>query len=78
MTVQCPKTFNLSSVIVNRESLNRLCGYGATTINRYLDDQVSKNCMENKLFHVLLTPILINWIHSLQAINALLSLLVYD
>ena len=29
MTVQCPKTFNLCSVIVNRESLNRLCGYGA-------------------------------------------------
>ena len=34
--------------------------------------------MENKLFHGLLTPILINWIHSLQAINALLSVLVYD
>ena len=63
MTVQCPKTFNLSSVIVNHESLNRLCGYGATTISRYLDDLVSKDCMENKLFHVLLTHI--NWIHSL-------------
>ena len=48
LTVQCPKTFNLSSVIINRESLNRLCGYGATTISRYLDDQVSKDCMENK------------------------------
>ena len=44
-----------------------------------LDDQVSKeDCMKNKLFHVLLTPILFNWIHSLQAINVLLSLLVYD
>ena len=71
MTVQCPKTFNLC-VIVNHESLNRLC------VDKVLDDQVSKDCMENKLFHVLLTPILINWVHSLQAINALLSLLVYD
>ena len=44
MTVQCPKTFNLSSVIINRESLNQQCGYGATTISRYLDDQVSKDC----------------------------------
>ena len=77
MTVQCPKTFNLSSVIINRESLNRLCGYGATTISRYLDDQVSKDCMENKLSHVLLTPILINWIHSLQAINFFLFLFFY-
>ena len=44
-------------------------GYGATTISRYLDDQVSKDCIENKLFHVLLTPILTGYIHYRQSMH---------
>ena len=38
--VQCPSALNLRSVLVSRESLWRLCGYGASPADRYLDDQV--------------------------------------
>ena len=39
-TVRCSDNFNMRSVIVTRESLWRLCGYGSTSADRYLDDQV--------------------------------------
>ena len=40
-TIKCSENFNLKSVLITRESLFRLCGYGDTTTSRYLDDQVS-------------------------------------
>ena len=39
-SVKCPKNFSLNSVLVTRESLNRLCEYGSDISSRYLDDQV--------------------------------------
>ena len=41
-TLNCPQNFNLNRVLVTRESLNRLCGYGGAPLSRYLDDQVCK------------------------------------
>ncbi len=34
-------SFNMHNVIVTRETLFRLSGYGVTACDRYLDDQVS-------------------------------------
>ena len=45
VTISCPPNFNMKSIIVSRESLHRLCGYGETTASRYLDDQVIKNIL---------------------------------
>ena len=38
--IRCGTGFSMRSVLVTRESLWRLCGYGATASERYLDDQV--------------------------------------
>lgn len=38
--VSCSSSFNMQSVLVSRESLWRLCGYGLSSTDRYLDDQV--------------------------------------
>ena len=38
--VHCPSGFNLRNVLVTRESIWRLCGYGTSPTDRYLDDQV--------------------------------------
>ena len=38
--VHCGSGVNLRNVLVTRESLWRLCGYGALPAHRYLDDQV--------------------------------------
>ena len=37
-TIKCPQDFNLNGVLLDRKSLNRLCGYGDTAPSRYLDD----------------------------------------
>ena len=37
---RCSISFNMCSLIVTQESLRRLCGYGLTAGDRYLDDQV--------------------------------------
>lgn len=38
--VHCPSGFNLRNVLVTRESIWRVCGYGTSPTDRYLDDQV--------------------------------------
>ena len=38
--VSCSLSFNMQSVLVSRESLWRLCGYGLSSTDWYLDDQV--------------------------------------
>ena len=38
--VRCGAGVNMRNVLVTRESLWRLCGYGALPVYRYLDDQV--------------------------------------
>ena len=40
LTINCSSNYNLRSLVVTRESIWRLCGYGATVADRYLDDQV--------------------------------------
>ena len=37
----CSAMFNMRNVVVTRKTLWRLCGYGNTSADRYLDDQVS-------------------------------------
>ena len=39
--IRCSSMFNMRNVIVTRESLWRLCEYGTTSADRYIDDQVS-------------------------------------
>ena len=39
--IRCSSMFNMRNVIVTRESLWRLCGYGTISADRYIDDQVS-------------------------------------
>jgi len=39
--IKCSPSFNMHNVIVTRETLFRLSGYGVTACDRYLDDQVS-------------------------------------
>ena len=34
--VSCSSSFNMQSVLVSRESLWRLCGYGLSSTDRYL------------------------------------------
>ena len=41
LTINCSSNYNLRSLVVTRESIWRLCGYGATAADRSLDDQVS-------------------------------------
>ena len=57
--IHFPPTFNIQSVITTRETLWRIAGYGSTTVDRYLDDLVSKvffskryNILESKLITV--------------------------
>ena len=69
-TVRCSDNFIMRSVIVTRESLWRLCGYGSTSADRYLDDQVRP--AETILMFV------VNKKKLVQAVNALLGLLVQD
>ena len=38
-SINCPKDHNMSTVLVDRDSFYRLCGFGATASSRYLDDQ---------------------------------------
>ena len=47
-TIKCPENFNLKSVLITRESLFRLCGFGDTPTIRYLDDQVSAHLLYTK------------------------------
>ena len=39
--IRCSSMFNMRNVIVTRELLWHLCGYGTTSADRYIDDQVS-------------------------------------
>ena len=39
--IRCSAMFNMRNVVVTRETLWRLGGYGNTSADRYLDDQVS-------------------------------------
>ena len=63
-------TISTCAVIVTRESLWRLCGYGSTSADRYLDDQVRPA--------VTILMFVVNKKKLVQAVNALLGLLVQD
>ena len=39
--INCSPRFNMRNVLVTRDTLFRLGGYGTTACDRYLDDQVS-------------------------------------
>ena len=41
LSINCSSSYNLRSLVVTRESIWHLCGYGATAADRHLDDQVS-------------------------------------
>ena len=41
LAIQCSHRFNLHSLVVTRESIWRLCGYGMNVDDRYLDNLVS-------------------------------------
>ena len=38
--INCSPLFNMRKILVTRDTLTRLAGYGAITQDRYLDDQV--------------------------------------
>ena len=40
VSIECPQEHSMNTVIVTRESVARLCGFGSTLSSRYLDDQV--------------------------------------
>ena len=40
--IECPVNTNMRSVIIDKDSLHRLCGFGTSTASRYLDEQVSE------------------------------------
>ena len=48
--IHCPPTFNIQSVITTRETLRRIAGYGSTSVDRYLDDLISKVFSKRYLF----------------------------
>ena len=39
--IRCPPLFSVQSVIATHETLWRLCGYGVSPVERYLDDLVN-------------------------------------
>ena len=40
VSIECPQEHSMNAIIVTRESVARLCGFGVTLSSRYLDDQV--------------------------------------
>ena len=52
LAIQCSHRFNLHSLVVTRESIWRLCGYGMNVDDRYLiDDLVSINKNYNNYYN---------------------------
>ena len=57
VSIECPQEHSMNTVIVTRESVARLCGFGSTLSSRYLDDQVQ--LCRTKLIVVIIVYLLI-------------------
>ena len=57
VSIECPQEHSMNTVIVTRESVARLCGFGSTLSSRYLYDQVQ--LCRTKLIVVIIVYLLI-------------------